>query len=66
MPAQPKNPLRPLSDDERAYLERMSRASSAPAGAVLRAKLLLAVVGGAGYSPSARWGGGVGMRWRPW
>jgi transposase len=54
MPAQSKNPLRPLSDDERVYLERMSRASSAPAEAVMRAKLLLAVAEGAGYSQAAR------------
>jgi transposase len=54
MPAQPKNPLRPLSDDERMYLERMSRASSAPAETVMRAKLLLAVAEGAGYSQAAR------------
>ena len=54
MPAQPKNPLRVLSDEERAYLEQLSRASSAPVEAVMRAKLLLAVVGGAGYSQAAR------------
>ena len=59
MPAQPKNPLRPLRDDERMYLERMSRASSAPAEAVMRAKILLSVATGAGYTQAAR---GVGRR----
>jgi len=54
MPAQPKNPLRDLSGEERAELERVSRASSAPADMVLRAKVLLAVAGGAGYSQAAR------------
>jgi transposase len=54
MPAQAKHPLRQLSDEERAYLERVSRASSAPAEAVTRAKLLQAVAGGAGYSQAAR------------
>jgi hypothetical protein len=54
-PAQPKNPLRALSDEERAYLERLSRASSAPAEAVMRAKLLLA--GQATVRRHGRWGG---------
>jgi transposase len=54
MPAHPKNPMRVLSGDERAYLERVSRASSAPAETVMRAKLLLAVADGASYSQAAR------------
>jgi transposase len=54
MPAHPKTPLRPLRDEEGADLERMSRASSVPAEVVMRAKLLLAVAGGAGYSQAAR------------
>ena len=59
MPAHPKAPLRQVSDEERAYLEQMSRASSAPAEAVMRAKMLLNIVGGAGYTQAAR---GVGRR----
>ncbi len=54
MSAHPKEPLRTLSNEERAALEQVSRASSAPASAVLRAKLLLAVASGAGYSQAAR------------
>ena len=54
MPAQAKNPLRALSEEERAYLEQLSRASSAPASVVQRAKVLLAVAGGMGYSQAAR------------
>lgn len=59
MPAHPQTPLRAVSDEERVYLEQMSRASSAPAEAVMRAKLLLAVAGGAGYTQAAR---GIGRR----
>src|SRR5512135_3593312 len=54
MQAHAKHPLRQLSDEERTYLERVSRASSAPAEAVTRAKLLLAVADGVGYSQAAR------------
>src|SRR3972149_2505528 len=59
MPAYPKTPLRSMSAEEQAYLEPMSRASSAPAEAVMRAKMLLAVAAGAGYTQAAR---GVGRR----
>jgi transposase len=59
MPAHAKAPLRAVSDEERGYLEQMSRASSAPAEAVIRAQMLLAVAAGAGYSQAAR---GVGRR----
>jgi transposase len=48
------NPLRPLTDDERATLSRLSRASAAPAAQVTRAKLLLAVADGANYQDAAR------------
>jgi transposase len=54
MSAQPKEPLRKLRDEERAYLEQMRRASSAPASAVTRAKLLLSVAAGAGYTQAAQ------------
>lgn len=59
MPAHPKAPLRQVNDEERAYLEQLSRASSGPAEAVMRAKVLLAVAAGAGYTQAAR---GVGRR----
>ena len=59
MPAHPKAPMRSVSDEERAYLEQLSRASSAPAEAVMRAQVLLAVAAGAGYTQAAR---GVGRR----
>ena len=38
-----KDPLRPLSTEERAELERLSRAQAEPAALVARAKALLAV-----------------------
>lgn len=46
--------LRNLTDDERGYLEQMSRASSAPAVQVVRAKLLLHVAAGIGYGTAAK------------
>ncbi len=49
-----KEPLRALTDDERAYLDQVSRASSAPAGHVVRARLLLQVAAGVGYWAAAR------------
>lgn len=42
-----KDPLRPLSADERDELERVSRAGSERADRVAHAKMLLAVAGGA-------------------
>ena len=45
------NPLRPLVPEERAYLERVSRAHVEPAAVVARAKAVLAV--GAGHSFTA-------------
>jgi transposase len=54
MPAHAKHPLRQLSEEERSYLERVSRASRAPAEAVTRAKLRVAVADGAGYRQAAR------------
>lgn len=59
MPAHRQTPLRQVSDEERGYLEQLSRASSAPAEAVMRAKILLGVATGAGYTQAAR---GVGRR----
>jgi len=54
-----KDPLRPLTAQERAALEQLSRASSEPASHVVRAKLVLAVAAGRSYSDAAR---GVGRR----
>lgn len=49
-----KDPLRALSADERASLEQVGRAGSAPAAAVARARALLAVAGGCSYTAAAR------------
>jgi transposase len=49
-----KDPLRPLTDEERAVLIQLSRAQSEPASHVARAKALLAVAGGASYTEAAR------------
>ncbi len=48
-----KDPLRPLTADERAELERVSRAGSDRADRVARAKALLAVADGAWYTHAA-------------
>ena len=49
-----KDPLRPLTDEERAILTQISRAQSEPASHVARAKALLAVADGASYTEAAR------------
>ena len=49
-----KEPLRPLTADERAELARAARAISEPAGRVARAKALLAVADGARFTAAAR------------
>jgi transposase len=49
-----KDPLRPLSAEEREVLERISRAQSDPASHVARAKALLAVADGASYTQAAQ------------
>ena len=48
-----KDPLRPLTADERGVLERVSRASSERADRVARAKVVLAVADGATYTTAA-------------
>jgi len=48
-----KDPLRALTDDERASLEQVGRATSAPAGVVARARALVAVADGASYTEAA-------------
>lgn len=52
-----KDPLRPLSDEERKVLEQLSRAQSEPASHVARAKALLAVATGQSYTAAA-WSAG--------
>lgn len=52
--AEQKEPLRTLSDAERAWLERVSRSGSEAASAVARAKSLLAVAEGKRYTEAAR------------
>lgn len=49
-----KDPLRELTSDEKSDLESISRARSAPAEAVTRAKILLAVALGMDYQQAAR------------
>lgn len=49
-----KDPLRPLSTEEREVLERISRALSDPANHVARSKALLAVADGASYTQAAQ------------
>jgi transposase len=49
-----KDPLRPLTDDERRHLTRLRRSSVAPAVQVARATMLLAVADGSDYQTAAR------------
>ena len=48
-----KDPIRPLTDDERTSLSQLSRSQVAPAVEVARAKILLAVAGGDDYQQAA-------------
>jgi len=48
-----KDPLRPLTPDERIALTRLSRSLSAPAAPVERARALLAIADGASYTAAA-------------
>jgi transposase len=48
-----KDPLRPLTPDERIALTRLSRSPSAPAAQVERARALLAIADGATYTAAA-------------
>ena len=54
-----KDPLRPLTPEERAALEQLGRAQREPASHVARARLVLAVADGQSYTAAAR---GVGRR----
>jgi transposase len=49
-----KDPLRPLTTEERTQLERLGRAQAEPAASVARAKVLLAVAGGRSFTDAAR------------
>lgn len=49
-----KDPLRPLTEEERLWLERIGRSHGEPATHAARAKALLAVAGGASYTEAAR------------
>jgi transposase len=55
----PKEPLRALTTEEEMDLESISRARSAPAEAIIRAKVLLAVARGKNYTQAA---GAVGRK----
>src|SRR3712207_9370560 len=48
-----KNPLRPLTADERKALTCLSRSQSSPAAQVDRARALLAIADGASYTAAA-------------
>lgn len=48
-----KDPLRPLTADERRWLEQVSRSRAEPEGHVARAKALLAVADGRTYTEAA-------------
>lgn len=47
------DPLRPLSEEERQWLEKISRSHAEPAAHVARARALLAVVDGLSYTEAA-------------
>lgn len=49
-----KDPLRPLTEEERALLEQISRAQSEPASHVARARALLSVADGSTYTEAAQ------------
>ncbi|HEX6383764.1 MAG TPA: helix-turn-helix domain-containing protein [Anaerolineae bacterium] len=52
-----KDPLRPLTDEERTVLTQIARAQSEPASHVARAKMLLAVANGKTYQAAAEMAG---------
>ena len=54
MPRRQKDPLRPLTADERAQLEHVSRSHTTPAAQVARAKALLAVAAGQRFTEAAQ------------
>ncbi len=54
MSRRPKNPLRPLSEEERRQLIRLSRGQALAASPVARAKAVLAVADGGSHTDAAR------------
>ena len=54
MSRRPKNPLRPLLEEERQQLMRLSRGQALAASPVARAKAVLAVADGSNYTDAAR------------
>lgn len=52
-----KDPLRRLTEEERTWLERISRSQSEPASHVARAKQILAVANGSSYQEAAQLSG---------
>ena len=54
MAAHQKDPLRPLTSEERLSREQVSRSHIAPAAGVARATELLAVAGGTSFEAAAR------------
>src|SRR5512144_1732658 len=54
MSRRPKNPLRPLLETARQSLRQISRSQVAPAIQVARAKALLSVAEGSGYTKAAQ------------
>ena len=52
-----KDPLRPLTPDERRHLQHLSRSRTDPAAEVVRAKELLAVANGVSFEGAARQAG---------
>jgi len=54
MPRPQNDPLRPLTAEEQAVLERLSRAHAEPAALVARAKALLTVAAGHSFADAAR------------
>lgn len=54
MSRRPKNPLRPLLEEERQQLMRLSRGLALAASPVARAKAVLAVADGSNYTDAAR------------
>jgi transposase len=57
MARQQANPLREISEEERNWLERISRSQSEPASHVIRAKEILAVAAGHSFTEAARMAG---------
>src|SRR5947209_3647716 len=54
MSRQQKDPLRTITQEERCFLERLSRSQSQPTAHVMRAKAVLAVTDGQSYTAAAQ------------